>query len=325
MRIGENGMSVPDMIVKELEINAPLPLVTGIDASDDDCGHGPVFSDLFSEFFEYNFPRKPLFHFEDVCSSLLNRSPRKEIPIGPNHQADVPEFDPEMAKKYHEAGEMERFLGVCVISTHHSIFDSSSDSQIDCRCSDHGSVRCVQLHVKEARLNLKERYGDEKFVDLGMLGMGEEVASRWGEEEKLFHEIVYSNPSSVGRMFWKELSIAFPCRTKKDLVSYYFNVFILRRRAVQNRSHYLDIDSDDDEWRGSYGESFVDGVEDDDFVVGDLHTFSEDCPLAGNHGANDGDVDEKIDVESSVINNETKALIEYEQEKQAVDIQIWHH
>ncbi|KAL8267549.1 hypothetical protein R6Q59_004893 [Mikania micrantha] len=80
---GENGMSVPDMIVKELEINAPLPLVTGIDASDDDCGHGPVFSDLFSEFFEYNFPRKPLFHFEDVCSSLLNRSPRKEIPIGP--------------------------------------------------------------------------------------------------------------------------------------------------------------------------------------------------------------------------------------------------
>ncbi|KAL8196448.1 hypothetical protein R6Q57_024743 [Mikania cordata] len=296
MGIRENDMSIPNMIVKELEFNAPLPLVTGIDTSDDDCGPG----------------RKPLFHFEDVCSSLLNRSPRKEIPIGPNHQADVPEFDPEMAKKYHEAGEMERFLGVCVISTHHSILNSSSDSQIDCRCSDHGSVRCVQLHVKEARLNLKEHYGDEKFVDLGMLDMGEEVASRWGEEENFFMKLCTQTPVLLAGCSGKNYLLHFLVEQRKN------------SRAVQNRSHYLDIDSDDDEWRGSYGGSFVDGVE-DDFVVGDLQTFSEDCPLAGNHDANDGDVDEKIDVESSVINNETKAVIEYEQEKPAVDIQIWHH
>ncbi|KAI3714308.1 hypothetical protein L1987_72905 [Smallanthus sonchifolius] len=322
---GENGISVPDMVVKELEVNAPLPLVTGMDTSEDDSEPGPVFPpDLFSDLFEYNFPRRPLFHYEDIYSSLLNRSPRKEIPIGPNHQADVPEFDPEVARKYHEDGEMERFLGVCVIPFHHSISDSSGDIQMDCKCFDRGSVRCGQQHVKEARLNLKERYGDEKFVDLGMLDMGEEVASRWSEEEeRLFHEVVYSNPVSVGRMFWKHLSIAFPSKTMKELVSYYFNVFILRRRAVQNRSHYLDIDSDDDEWQGSYGSSFVDGVEDDDFIVGDHDPFSENGGVDGNYDDNDVDEngvigigDKKADVESSVIKNENNVIIEGEQENE---------
>nr|KYP76416.1 hypothetical protein KK1_020658 [Cajanus cajan] len=39
----------------------------------------------------------------------------------------------------------------------------------------------------------------------------------------------------------------FQSRTNKEIVSYYFNVFMLRRRAAQNRSRFLDIDSDDDE------------------------------------------------------------------------------
>ncbi|KAK1437711.1 hypothetical protein QVD17_03507 [Tagetes erecta] len=317
---GENGISVPDMVAKELEINAPLQLVTGIDTSEDDYEAGPVFApNLYSELFEYNFPRRQLFHYEDIYSSLLNRSPRKEIPVGPNHQADVPEFDPEVAKKYHEDGGMERFLGACVILIHDPISDSSSNIQLDCKCLDRGSIRCVQQHVKEARLILKQHYGDEKFVGLGMLDMGEEVASRWSEEEEiLFHEVVYSNPVSVGRMFWTQLSLAFPSKTKKELVSYYFNVFILRRRAVQNRSHFLDIDSDDDEWRGSYGGSFTDAVEDDDFVVGDHDSFSEDG-VDENHDDNDdviGIDDTKVDVESSVIKNENRVIIEDEHENQ---------
>ncbi|XP_076948421.1 AT-rich interactive domain-containing protein 1-like isoform X2 [Bidens hawaiensis] len=303
---GENDISVPDVVIKELEINEPLPLVTGIDNSEDDSGPGPLIPpNLFSELFEYNFSRRQLFQYEDIYSSVFNRSPRKEIPIGSNHQADVPEFDPEMAKEYHQHDEMEHLLGVCIIPTYNSMFDSSSDIQADCKCSDHGSVRCVQQHVEEARLKLKERYGEEKFVAFGMLDMGEEVASRWSEdEERLYHAVVYSNPVSVGRMFWKQLSVAFPSRTKKELVSYYFNVFILRRRAVQNRSRFLDIDSDDDEWCGSYAGSFGNEVEDDDFVVGDRDSFSEDGGIDGNND---------VGVESSK-NEDEDVVTEGEQE-----------
>ncbi|XP_076900822.1 uncharacterized protein LOC143555075 isoform X2 [Bidens hawaiensis] len=295
---GENDISVPDVVMKELEINEPLPLVTGIDTDtgEDDSGPGQ------------------LFQYEDIYSSVFNRSPRKEIPVGPNHQGDVPEFDPKMAKEYHQHGEMAHLLGVCVIPTYNSIFDSSSDTQTDCKCSDHGSIRCVQQHVKEARLKLKERYGEEKFVAFGMLDMGEEVASRWSEdEERLYHAVVYSNPVSVGRMFWKQLSVAFPSRTKKELVSYYFNVFILRRRAVQNRSRFLDIDSDDDEWCGSYAGSFGDEVEDDDFVVGDRDSFSENGGVDGNNDVGVGLDDKKVDVES-FKNEDEDVVSEGEQE-----------
>jgi len=143
----------------------------------------------------------------------------------------------------------------------------------------------MQQHVKEARVKLMESVGVEKFADLGMLEMGEVVACKWSEEEeRLFHDIVYSNSGSFGKILWKQLSIAFPSRKMKELVSYYFNVFILRRRAVQNRSRFLDTDSDDDEWRGGYGGSFG-GLEDDDFVVGgDLDSGSED----GGDGSSDG-------------------------------------
>lgn len=325
---GENVTTAPNMVFKEFEISAPLPLVTGVDTGEDDSGPGSLFSsNLLSEFFEYNFPRRQLFHYDDIYSSLLNRSPRKDIPIGSNHQADVPEFDSELAKKYRENGEMDRFLGDCVISIQHFNIATSSDIQMGCECLDCGSIRCVQQHVNEARMNLRKSYGNEKFVELGMLDMGEEVACRWSaDEEQLFHQVVYSNPASLGRMFWKELSIAFPSRTKKELVSYYFNVFILHRRAVQNRSQYLDIDSDDDEWRGSYGGTYMDRVE-DDFVVSDHDSSSEDSGVDANYDDSYGDLvigfdDQPLEpntytkagVKSSVIMNDNKVTTEGDQE-----------
>lgn len=311
------------MVLKEFEINAPLPLVTGIETGEDDAMPGQVFpANLFSDYFGYTFPRRQLFHYDDIYSSLLNSSPRKVIPIGPDHQADVPEFDRGLAKIYRDNGGMERFLRHGVITLGHQIADSDI-FKTDCKCLDGGSIRCVQQHVKEARLNLRKCYGNEKLVGMGMLDMGEEVAGRWTqEEERLFNGVVYSNPASIGRLFWRQLSIAFPSRRKKELVSYYFNVFILRRRAVQNRSPFLDNDSDDDEWRGSYGRSFGNQVEDDDFVLGD-HDEDDgiDCYYDDNDGG-EGDVigikDQSLetnsykeaDVNSSAIVDETKDTIE---------------
>ncbi|CAH1431486.1 unnamed protein product [Lactuca virosa] len=228
----------------------------------------PVFpSNLFPEFFEFNMPRRQLVHFDDTYSSILNNSPRKQVPIGPDHQADVPDFDPDLARNLSENREKSS-LGVIV---------NSPPSETECKCLDSGSIRCVQQHINEVRLKLKNSLGLDKFIDLGLHEMGEEVSHNWtDEEQQLFQDVVYSNPVSLGRRFWEQLSIAFRSRTKKELVSYYFNVFMLRRRAVQNRSNLLEIDSDDDEWwgskRGPFGE---DGDDHGDILVGvyggDLH------------------------------------------------------
>ncbi|KAH0918080.1 hypothetical protein HID58_025740 [Brassica napus] len=51
----------------------------------------------------------------------------------------------------------------------------------------------------------------------------------------------------------KLLEAAFLSPTNHEIVSFYFNGFVLRRRATQNRWFMLDIDSDDDEWHEGYG------------------------------------------------------------------------
>lgn len=233
----EKVNSVPEM-VNEFETNAHLPILTGIIGT----APGPVFpSNLFPEFFEFNMPRRQLVHYDDTYTSLLNNSPRKQVPIGPDYQADVPEFDPDLARNLSENQEKGSIDNL-----------PASGSETECECLDSGSIRCVQQHINEVRSKLKNSLGLEKFIELGLNEMGEEVSHNWSnEEQQLFQDVVYSNPVSIGRKFWEQLSIAFPSRTKKELVSYYFNVFMLRRRAVQNRSNLLEIDSDDDEWWGS--------------------------------------------------------------------------
>lgn len=306
----ENDVTVPYMVHKEFKTTAPLPLVTGIGTDESDSGSVPVFnSNHFSEFLEHNFQSRKLFCYDDIYSNLLNCPPRKSIPIDQDHQADVPEFKPELARNYKTNSGMDRFLGISVIgicdtdgirdsdgiSDPDGIRDSDS-SYPNCECVDGGSVRCVQQHVKEARTKLMEFYGCEKFVDLGMTEMGEEVACKWSEEEeRLFHEVVYLNSGSFRK--WNQLSVAFPTRKTKELVSYYFNVFILRRRAVQNRSRFLEIDSDDDEWRESYGGSFG-YVEGDDFVVGgDYESDSEDGGGVGGNDGGGGEEDQPLEPE----------------------------
>ncbi|KAI3516578.1 hypothetical protein L1887_15499 [Cichorium endivia] len=304
----EKVNSVPEM-VNELETSANLPLLTGISGREDNFapGHpGPVFpSNLFPEFFEFNMPRRQLVHHDDTYSSLLNNSPRKQVPIGPDHQADVPEFDPDLARNLSENREKSP-KGVCVISP---------ARETECRCLDSGSIRCVQQHINEVRLNLKNSLGLEKFIDLGLNEMGEEVSCNWTpEEQQLFQDVVYSNPVSLGRRFWEQLSIAFRSRTKKELVSYYFNVFMLRRRAVQNRSNLLEIDSDDDEWWGSKrGPSGSDvRVEDEEFVV--VGPFGDPADHDSSSDESDNHCDVVVGVQGGDLHDD-KIASESEQEK----------
>ncbi|XP_057494776.1 uncharacterized protein LOC130779913 isoform X1 [Actinidia eriantha] len=249
----------------------------------EDAGSGAtVCSSLSPDFFEFYFPRRSMAQFEDPCSSALTGSPRIHVPIGPNHQTEVPEWDPLAAEKYFSGSDHfadacgRKLMGDSIflmpdpeLSAESGV--STGDGREDCFCPDQGSVRCVRQHVREAWERIRETLGPEKFVQLGFCDMGEEVSQNWTEEEeRVFQMVVYSNPVSRGKNFWEHLSVVFPFRTKKEIVSYYFNVFMLRRRAVQNRSKFLDIDSDDDEWMGSDGCAFGVAQEDEDSAIDTL-------------------------------------------------------
>ncbi|KAJ4713147.1 AT-rich interactive domain-containing 2-like protein [Melia azedarach] len=223
--------------------------------------HDPVYS-------EYLFPEHPT---RQLYALLMVYRPQKSVSVGHNHQADIPAWGSQCATETsnhsskcvvsgseHIAGiEYEKmFMGTCIIpmpdlesSAYHDV--EVGNGRKYCLCEDKGSVRCVRQHIMEEREELGKYLGQERFVQLGFPEMGEVVSDKWSDkEEQLFHKIVYTNPASLGRNFWNVLSSAFPSRTKKDIISYYFNVFMLRKRAVQNRCHEMNVDSDNDEWQG---------------------------------------------------------------------------
>ena len=192
---------------------------------------------------------------------------RKPVPLGPNHQAELPEYRPFGGKA--EDDESNKWIRNSVLPMPGTVALSLMLKPVHCKagcdCVDEDSINCVRKHVREAREKLKVSVGADTFRELGFYDMGEEVASRWTEEEEhLFQEVVSSNPASLRRNFWDELPLAFPSKSSKELVSYYFNVFMLRKRAEQNRFDPMNIDSDDDEWQaGGDGEFTVTGRADE--------------------------------------------------------------
>ncbi|KAJ0754959.1 putative transcription factor MYB-related family [Helianthus annuus] len=181
----------------------------------------------------------------NAYSYLLERSPMKQVSVGPEYQAEIPEW-------HGSDGDEIKFLGSTVIPMpeNQTIHDSATvaSAKTECYCQNPGSAECVKQHIKESRETLKARIGLKAFVDLGFGDMGEVVAEKWTEDdEQLFHEVVYSNPVSSGRNFWNHLAAEFPSRSSQEIVSYYFNVFMLRRRTEQNRLDPMNADSDDDE------------------------------------------------------------------------------
>ncbi len=126
-------------------------------------------------------------------------------------------------------------------------FRDGHGRQASCLCHVPGSQECVRLHIETEHQKLFGEIG-QTFERWGFDQMGECVASQWTKkEERTFKAIVRLNPLSQNKNFWDELPSVFPNRSTSELVSYYFNVFVLRRRALQNRVSGARIDSDDDE------------------------------------------------------------------------------
>lgn len=258
---------------------------TSSTSEEDTWSDVPFQGSFFPEYFYPQRPVRTLPRYEDMYSLLLANPPQKPVPIGPDHQADIPALreqafenvpnsalieanpnsDGQQLKQVPRDEDEGHLGGICVMPMPScEQFGNSADKigngRTSCCCGDRGSFRCVRKHVVEARDKLKKVLGPETFAEMGFFDMGERVAEKWtDEEEKIFHEIVFSNPASIGKNFWNNLSAAFPSRMKGEIVSYYFNVFMLRKRAEQNRCDPMNIDSDNDEWQAN--------EEEDDSVV----------------------------------------------------------
>ncbi|KAL2902598.1 AT-rich interactive domain-containing protein 2 [Bienertia sinuspersici] len=121
---------------------------------------------------------------------------------------------------------------------------------LSCNCHLPGSVECHRFHIAENKMKLRRELG-LAFFHWKFDRMGEEISLSWSlEEEKRFKEVVRLNNPFLGKSF-------FPRKTRMDLVSYYYNVFLIKRRSYQNRVTPKDINSDDDEAEfGSVSEAF---------------------------------------------------------------------
>ncbi|KAI4335925.1 hypothetical protein L6164_014521 [Bauhinia variegata] len=253
--------------------------------SEDVRSEPPFHFSLFPDYFGPELPIRILTRYEDIYSILLEHPPRKPVPVGPDHQANIPTWDSRGVNSRSDAVSDSNFvfgdeidkslMGTCVIPMSDGGLSDCDDEKVgkgrtDCDCEDRCSVRCVRQHVVEKGEEIFKSLGQERFINLGLCDMGEQVAEKWSaEEEQLFHEFVFSNPASMGKNFWNNLPTVFPSRSKKELVSYYFNVFMLRKRAEQNRNDLLNIDSDNDEWQGSddFGDVEIGTGEDDEDSV----------------------------------------------------------
>lgn len=220
-------------------------------------------------------PRPSSDAFDGIAGSTslhLERMTRKRIPIGPNNQAIVPDWHGAENSGNGDTISVEvdldesRWLAMQVwppkvgksVVNKDRIGKGRPDG---CRCSVPGSIECVRSHIREERNKLKAELGSA-FFTWRFDDMGEDASTSWTpEEERKFRALVRLNPVSLEKNFWNHLSACFPSKSMEMLVSYYFNVFVLRRRTLQNRVKPEEIDSDDDESEFGSVENFnMDGL-----------------------------------------------------------------
>lgn len=189
----------------------------------------------------------------DLPSEMVDNQPNgdsveKPVPVGALFQAVIPEWTGNISDSD------AKFLGTQSWPFQHGNSNSVSDRnpigrgrRDSCRCQFPGSVECFRFHIAEARMRLKLELG-LTFYDWRFHHMGEEISLQWtAEEEKRFKELAISSFNNQSKCFWNYSLKWFPMKSRKGLISYYFNVFLLRQRSYQNRVTPNSIDSDDED------------------------------------------------------------------------------
>ncbi|CAH2047783.1 unnamed protein product [Thlaspi arvense] len=179
------------------------------------------------------------------------------VPIGPGFQAEIPVWiaPTKKGKFYASPGDSDtlRWLGTGVWPTYSlkkktyckKLGQGRSDS---CSCASPRSTGCLQQHIREERELLEKEIG-RAFYTWKFDQMGEVGAKSWtAKEEQRFEALVRNNPMSSSKGFWGIASKAFPRKSEKDLHSYYYNVFLIKRmRLLVNNTSPDDMNSDDDQ------------------------------------------------------------------------------
>ncbi|XP_021845094.1 AT-rich interactive domain-containing protein 2 isoform X2 [Spinacia oleracea] len=184
-----------------------------------------------------------------VAVSTVDYPVEKHVLVGPRFQAEVPiwtgvisESDSKWLGTKTWSPELQQLNSIKLLGK-----GRRSES---CNCLLPGSVECNRFHIAENKMKLRRELG-LSFYHWKFNRMGEEVSLSWSVgEEKRFKHIIRLNNTFLGKSF-------FPRKTRMELVSYYYNVFLINRRSYQNRVTPKDIDSDDDEKEfGSVSEAF---------------------------------------------------------------------
>ncbi|KAI3474429.1 hypothetical protein Pfo_029290 [Paulownia fortunei] len=182
---------------------------------------------------------------------------RKVIPVGPRFQADVPEWSGPVDRSiligaYNSDSDNSKWLGSPVWpiqignmkTTERKIGKGRPNS---CCCVSSGSADCVRRHILEERLvlqcDLSSAFFSWKFDE-----MGEQVLKSWSlKEQQTFKSLVKMRPSSNGKSFLKHALKCFSNKCGKDIINYYFNVYIPNRMSLQTRSSSIkQVDTDDE-------------------------------------------------------------------------------
>ncbi|XP_062200476.1 AT-rich interactive domain-containing protein 2-like [Phragmites australis] len=169
--------------------------------------------------------------------------------IRPCGQADIPEWTGKPSSPYDDPRAL-RFLGEPILPPEsNEDLDGGSIGkrrQDDCNCQFPGSIACVRFHVTEKKIELKRELGSA-FYEMRLDRIGENLALVWTkDEERKFNTTIQKNLPSSKHNFWDKLLAVFRSKGREGLVSYYHNVFQVRRRAYQNRLAPNAADSDDD-------------------------------------------------------------------------------
>ncbi|KAJ0264789.1 AT-rich interactive domain-containing protein 2 [Hirschfeldia incana] len=179
--------------------------------------------------------------------------PRRYVAVGRHYQARVDEWTGGSGLDSDDT----KWLGTRIwpLENREVLDRSLGKGRPDCcSCEIHtsGSVECIRFHIAEKRMELKRELGDV-FFHWRFNQMGEEVSLRWTErEEKMFKKLMVSDPQS----FWENAAKCFRGKKREQLVSYYFNVFLINRRRYQNRVSPRNVDSDDEGAFGCVGNGF---------------------------------------------------------------------
>uniref|UniRef100_A0A161XUM5 ELM2 domain-containing protein n=1 Tax=Daucus carota subsp. sativus TaxID=79200 RepID=A0A161XUM5_DAUCS len=192
-----------------------------------------------------------------IIDFLCDQFERMAVPVGHHFQADVPEWDGPSSEVYLKGDpDTSRWLGTKVwplerrnVKATSGVTDEGKLSS-SCSCASPGSANCIRHHILAKRRLLRSELGPLfhiwKFDE-----MGEEVSKSWTVKEQESFDLIVKRKSSSSN-FIRSAMKAFPSKCKKDITSYYFNVFIPRFMSSQTRSLLKEVDVDIDDVNDVY-------------------------------------------------------------------------